>query len=50
MWKNKCQSILQKLQQNSFVRYIIMVLMILILFWGIMEADGANVTFVYNNF
>lgn len=50
MWINKCRSIFQRIAQSSVAKYLMLVLVMLVLFWGIMEADGANVTFVYNNF
>lgn len=50
MWTSRWQSILQKAVRSSAAKYVITVAALLALFWGIMEADGANVSFVYNNF
>lgn len=50
MWMSRFQSIMQKLVNSAIGQYLFLVIVLLILAWGFMEADGANVSFVYNNF
>lgn len=50
MWMNRFLSIMQKLKNSVIGEYLLLVLVLLVLAWGFMEADGANVSFVYNNF
>lgn len=50
MWISRLQNILQKVKESSVGQYILLVIVMIVLLWGFMEADGANVSFVYNNF
>lgn len=47
---SRFQSILLKLKSSVVGQYLLLVIVLLVLAWGFMEADGANVSFVYNNF
>lgn len=50
MWISRFQNFIQKLKASSIGQYLVLVLVLGVLFWGFMAADGANVSFVYNNF
>ncbi len=50
MWMSRFQSIMLKLKSSAVGQYLLLVIVLLVLAWGFMEADGANVSFVYNNF
>ena len=50
MWINRFLNTFQKFRKSSIGQYILLVAVLLLILWGFMEADGANVSFVYNNF
>lgn len=47
---DRLQSFMQRIKTSSVGQYVWLVALMLLLFWGFMAADGANVSFVYNNF